>query len=209
MTQPNTSRRALLCAATTALAYAGGAAIVGGAVVVASEAKGATGSVDCSAWNAAVDAYRSAKKASDEHWLRVEKPAWDELQRTHPHPGSSFTVPARNGMIGTMRWYENDPDAYEGCHPPVRDAARGYRARLDGWAKARERLDLSRIHAESDEHLERISEAEDRLFETPAPDLTAVMVKLEALWADERDSIPDYNALVLADVRRLTGAQTI
>ncbi len=42
-------------------------------------------------------------------------------------------------------------------------------------------------------------------FETPAPDIAAVMVKLEALWADERDPIHDYNALVLADVRRLAG----
>ncbi|MEH3046164.1 hypothetical protein [Sphingomonas adhaesiva] len=42
MANVNTTRRALLGAATTALAYAGGAAIVGGAAAVASEAKGAT-----------------------------------------------------------------------------------------------------------------------------------------------------------------------
>lgn len=45
--------------------------------------------------------------------------------------------------------------------------------------------------------------AEDRLFETPAPDLAALTTKLEMMFADQRDPIPAYQQLALADARRL------
>ncbi len=205
MAEMNTTRRALLGAATTALAYAGGAAIVGGAAAVASEAKGATIAGDRSTWGRALAAYHAASKASDDHWARVEKPAWDHLQSKYPHPGRSFTVPEVYGMRASLHWYDDKPDAYEGCVAEVRDAARAHRAKIEAHSAACERLQFARIRRESDEHLERIFRAEQRLFETPAPDLAAVAVKLDLLWADEREAMPTYNELVLADVRRLTG----
>ena len=72
---------------------------------------------------------------------------------------------------------------------------------------ARAALDVDAISDASNAHLDAISDAEDRLFQTAAPHFDAVRIKLELLWADERDPIPDFNALVLADVQRLASQE--
>lgn len=87
MTQPNTTRRALLGAATTALAYAGGAAIVGGAAVVASEAKGATPGISPELRRLLAEADRTESIARD-YSERVLDPAFSRFSRARdaiPH----------------------------------------------------------------------------------------------------------------------------
>lgn len=63
------------------------------------------------------------------------------------------------------------------------------------------------IHAESDELTVAKGHAEDRLFETTAPNIAALRVKLELLWADKRHPIPEFQQLILADMRRLSSGK--
>lgn len=87
MAQPNTTRRALLGAATTALAYAGGAAIVGGAAVVASEAKGASPGVSPELRRLLAEVDRATSVARD-YSERVLDPAYvrfSDAREVIPH----------------------------------------------------------------------------------------------------------------------------
>jgi len=57
----------------------------------------------------------------------------------------------------------------------------------------------------SDRSQQETIKAEDRLFETPAPDAAALALKLDRLFNNNRDPIPGFQALVQADAHRLAG----
>jgi hypothetical protein len=202
MTQ-TTTRRGLLWMGTSVAAYGAGAALVAGGCALAGEAKGAM-PTDRAAWDRALAEYQAASDASDHHWRTVEEPMCDEIDRRAPHPGAFFTVPARSGQVGRLPWYP-DPTAYAGQGPTIYAAAKAHHAKMEAWKQAAADLQRDAISERSDELQDACSDAETRLFHTPAPDLAAIRVKLELLWGGERDRLPDYDALVMADVRRLCG----
>jgi hypothetical protein len=207
--QTDTTRRAVLRLGTGALACGAGAAAVAGGAGLAGEAKGVSPTVDRHAFNRALAAYRAAVKASDDHYRLVEEPAEDEVQRRAPFLSCTFYHTASSGKTVGHRWNANDPDGWE-CGPPnsiLAQKARAVRTAYEANQRVREQLGMAAIGDESDRLYRAINPAEDVLFATPAPDLAAVQIKLDLLWKDDRDQIPAYQDLVMADVRRLSGGE--
>ncbi len=205
------TRRDVLRFGTTAAASAASASIVAGGITLASQAMGAAPAAGFAAWGRAHSAYLVASKASDDHWEYVEEPAIMEVERRAPRPATSFSIPARNGQVATFTFDPHDPDKWNDTGEQFIDAVRPLKAQWQVYDR-----DAPLVHAEvgieaigevSSDLLNAHSAAENRLFETPAPDLDAVLIKLELLWSDDRDQCPDLNALVLADVRRLTSRE--
>ncbi len=221
MTQPNTTRRALLGAATTALAYAGGAAIVGGAAVVASEAKGET--LDRSAWDRAMRSYEQAK-AENDAFDSIYEPLRLEWQANEPS-GSTVEMDAffpysRAHVLGRV-----DPDEFErdlfgrigrSWWPTEAEKAktraqigtlRDYHA---AKRRNRERFGIDAAYERSVALDEAVSEAIDVLIELPAPDADALQWKLQYLFEPNRDGdaagwTHSYIKQTLADAVRLAG----
>ncbi|WP_203309621.1 hypothetical protein [Sphingomonas beigongshangi] len=206
----NTTRRALLRLGTGALAYGAGAAAVAGGFAIAGEAKGAeTERPGRAAWDRALAAYRAAVAASDRHYADVEKPANEKLQRRAPFAGCFFEVTDQTGRTVRHRWSPNDPDAYETMPPGSVHAAkaREVKAAWQAHQRAASTLGMDAIRKRSNELYEAIGPAEDALFQTQAPDLDAVLVKLDRLWSERDYNIPEYSDHVMADVRRLAGRE--
>lgn len=162
-------------------------------------------------WEVAYAAFLAASNASDEHWETVEEPAIMELQRRAPRPSTSFSIPARNGQVATFTFDPSDPDKWDCSGEQFLEATRALKAQWQTYERdaplVRAELNIDAISKDSTDHLDACSAAEDRLFETPAPDLDAVRIKLELLWLDDREPCPGFNALVLADVQRLTSQE--
>lgn len=202
-----TTRRSLLRLGTGALAYGAGAAAVVGGMAIAGEAKSATLAPDRRAFERALAAYRAAVKASEDHYRLVEEPAEDEVQRRAPFHGCTFYHTATNGKTVGHRWNPNEPDGWD-YGPPnsiLAQKAQAVRAAYEANQRAREQMGMAAISEESNRLYSAINPAEDALFQTPAPDLAAVAVKLDLLWNDDRDPIREYEKLVREDVRRLSG----
>lgn len=169
-----------------------------------------TGSPAHPAWDRALANYRAASKAADDHWEKIEGPATDSLAERAPLPDLSFTITALNGKSATYRLNTNDLDAWDGhVGAPFRQAAAKVKTAWLDYESKRDAayidLDLAAIQKESNRLSERLSDAESKMFETPAPSVGALAIKLDVLWADDRDSIPVFQEHVLADVRRLGG----
>ena len=205
----NTTRRSLLRLGTGALAYGAGAAAVAGGVALVGEAKRAALPADHRAFDRALAAYRAAVKASDDHYRLIEEPAEDEVQRRAPFSGCTFYHTASNGQTVGHRWNPKDPDGWESGPPGsiLAQKARAVRAAYEANQRVRVQMGMAAIGEESNRLYRAVTPAEDALFATPAPDLAAIRTKLELLWNDERAQIPEYQDLVLADVRRLSGGE--
>jgi hypothetical protein len=199
----NTTRRSLLRLGTGALAYSAGAAIL------VDTAKAAGPALDRRAWDRALAAYRAAVTASDEHYRLVEEPAIEEAERRAPFAGCYFEDTAKSGQTVRHRWDPKDPNGYEGLPPGsvLTIKAREVRRAWEAHQQARQALGMDAIAEQSNALYTAITPAEDALFETPAPDLAGVAVKLDLLWNDDRDQIPSYQELVRADVRRLSSGE--
>lgn len=205
----NTTRRSLLRIGTGALAYGAGAAAVVGGMAIAGEAKSATLAPDRRAFERALAAYRAAVKASEDYYRLVEEPAEDEVQRRAPFHGCTFYHTATNGKTVGHRWNPNEPDGWD-YGPPnsiLAQKAQAVRTAYEANQRAREQMGMAAISEESNRLYSAISPVEDALFATPAPDIAAVQIKLGLLWNDERDPIPAYQDLVMADVRRLSSRE--
>jgi hypothetical protein len=194
------SRRGLLSAVA---AVGAGTALVLPAIALASDTVR-----PADEWRAALLNYQRAVAASDRHYERVVAPLHDELERL-PRPVANFSISYPNGGTYLIGIDPDDASQYmEEADPQIREGAARARAEWKRHAADRDRLirDPKRAEAEQEEtrlSLEAVF-AEDRLFQTPAPDLAAVLTKLELLWEEDRCPPGEFQDRVLADVRRLS-----
>ena len=191
-----TSRRAMVGALAIAPALA------------FSMAGAAAASPSTSEWDHAHAAYLAAVSSHENYQENVQGAAYAELNRRAPVPDRKFTVPIEGGRSVTLSFDPGEPDLWlNHPSPAFREPAARARAAWFNFVAAHDAaeadLKLGEIEDESERLRDASSEAEDRLFETPAPHWGAVLVKLDLLWRDERDPIPGFQELVLADVRRL------
>jgi hypothetical protein len=161
-------------------------------------------------WDSAHAAHLAAVHSYGDHETNVRTPAYAELNRRAPVPDRKFTVPIEGGRSVTLSFDPAEPDLWVN-HPSPAFREPAVRAR-EAWFSfvaahdaAEADLKLEQIEEESERLHEATIMAEDRLFETPAPHIAAVLVKLDLLWRDERDPIPGFQELVLADIKRLGG----
>lgn len=223
MAQPNTTRRALLGAATTALAYAGGAAIVGGAAVVASEAKGET--LDRSAWDRAMRVYEQAK-AENDAYDSIYEPMRLEWQANEPSGDAVemevFFPISRERVLDRINPDDFERDLLAGLGQnwlPTEAEKRKALAQIQTLRDYRDAKRLNRerygIDAAYDRSIaldEAVSIAIDTLIAMPAPDAEALQWKLLYLFEPNRDGDAAgwshfYIKQTLADAVRLAGGK--
>jgi hypothetical protein len=59
------------------------------------------------------------------------------------------------------------------------------------------------------DYADRVDQARDWMIRNPAPNIAAVMAKLDAIWFDARDAQPWEQAMILNDLRRLDDAPVV
>jgi hypothetical protein len=59
------------------------------------------------------------------------------------------------------------------------------------------------------DYADRVDAARDRMLRNPAPNIAAVMAKLDAIWFDARDAQPWEQAMILNDLRCLHDAPPV
>lgn len=160
------------------------------------------------AWDAAVSAFDAAKAAYRKHWEGVMKPALDAYDAIPGPPPRSFTVhcnptPFEMGFDPKAKHltWELEPVR------EIREAGLKLRAQWAEYEEAchqtRLSLDLETLNQQNEMLCDAECDAERTLFATPAPDLKAVLCKMELMWADDREAPDSYRNHVLSDVRRL------
>lgn len=143
-------------------------------------------------------------------------PAFEEYHRHVKRPALWYSITAKNGQVAT---YKVSPDDDFATIPFPRFEAEAARIRKE-WhaykiadAKWRERLNITAIRDRSDKLGDERHSLEKALIQLPAPDLPALLWKIENLWgcsveqkAESCDSIGmDWVTPVIKDARRLLG----
>lgn len=90
------------------------------------------------------------------------------------------------------------------ANTPANIQSTAWETALAGYLASRDALtemEMQRLKAEEDR-----DDAEELLLNTPAPNLAAVVTKLEAIWAENfrmvSDPIVDAQRLMIADIKR-------
>jgi hypothetical protein len=200
-----TSRRGMLAAlAVTAMAVPAAASVLPAAAITLTNER--------AAWDAAFAVWQEAERVDAAYDASFYHPASEQVDRIAPRPDMAFTITATNGHSATYRWLPSQPDAYEDCFPQMRNAAAAIRRAWKAHCSARERYGMDDIETRSEELGEIAYDAKWKVFHTPAPDVAALLWKLEHLFGeDERDEGSglawDASLLdeLLADARRLAG----
>ena len=220
MTQPNTTRRAILSAATTALAYAGGAAIAGAGLVVAGEAKSQTISPSTSAWRQAIAACDRARAADDEInaiFAKMDEARTAELKALpplsdacHKHFCTSldWQITARDIDAHERDWFASKGrtwNAPAGEDAKFRAIFNEVRERQAQRAAINAKHNYDALEHEWDRRGEVLNKAEWAVFHTPAPDLAALAWKIEMLKRHGYLFEERQVSVILADMQRLGG----
>ena len=173
--------------------------------------------VDRSAWEAAHFAYLDAKSA----WERQGKAnegayrAWSNARGDFDAPiewiPSWWATTYPNNAPFVFR-FKSRADLDRHYKSMLRDDDRRVcEALVDKRDDAKRAVDrqynIDGIEAEANLHYDAMSAAEKcMVLNTPAPDIAALAVKMEATWADGGDPNEDIVEAILADVRRLAHA---
>jgi hypothetical protein len=157
------------------------------------------------AWDLAVTSFDAAKAAWRRHWEGLLKPALDAYDAIPGPPPRSF---ACHGVQlgfdpGRCDKWANEPDQ------EVREGGLRLKTEWAAYRKAqqgmRSSLDLDALSFDDECLCSEECDAEIELFQTPSPDLKALLFKMELMWSDDRDAPESYRNWVLADVQRLSG----
>lgn len=231
MAQPNTTRRALLGAATTALAYAGGAAIVGGAAVVASEAKGAAPGVSPAllkliadharhdaavdrwyeaVWNPEVEKHHAALDAATARYqLEVEVERGNSL---HGFGGSAFTLSTARkqdvgrcrGIVSIPRDRQSQDENWQVVYRAARRIVAAKKREERAHAAINREHDKLRLREQEHAYWEPINAATKAIKAFPVAGLADFAAKLDFL---DRIDIREGDAAELFDIVRADAAR--
>ncbi|WP_278986355.1 hypothetical protein [Sphingobium yanoikuyae] len=169
----------------------------------------ATASDNASTWNEALHAWRKADAAYDAFFDKIWNPVQVELERRTPEPARSFSITTASGKTVTYDFVSSDPDCY--ARNPIPAISNPGRRMAEEWrewhiqykAVAAE-LNVDALYDEDNRLYELRLEARDRLMNTPAPHVAAVLAKLEIMWEDRHKEREEENELiVMGDLRRL------
>lgn len=155
------------------------------------------------AWDLALAYLDAAKAAGRRHWEGLLKPALDAYNAIPGPPPRSFACYGVHLGFDPERCdqWASEPDQ------EVREGGLKLKAQWAAYLKAqqdmRSSLNLVALNFENECLCSVECDAEIELFQTPAPNLRAVLFKMELMWAEDLDAPETYRNLVLADVRRL------
>lgn len=227
----NTSRRALLSALAAAPALVA-------PLVLAAPSHGATGGamVDRSAWDTAMhrlEQARAAEQADDKAFWPIHdrwylaRPKAEEIDWKN-WPGSPFLSRSDKGhaafcadldevahqyLAGEGKWWWAGPDRDEvvGKHLAAIDRVREFRSRVAAHDAA---FDIDRLSERNEALGQSRWEALQEVLKTPAPDLPALLWKLEYYLEDEGSGsttpwVMEAVEPLLADARRLLGQSSV
>lgn len=173
--------------------------------------------IERAAWDRAMAKYQRAQAAYDHHHDHVWGPAWEQAEREMPWKESegTFTVKARSGASVTYRLDRHNLDEYaDHMSPAIRAGARLAKEKYLERKQVEARLNLDQLGGRMDDLSNRLNILETAVQLLAAPDLAAVLWKLERLFGEEVRANDDdfidpwhrqFTDAIIADVRRLTG----
>lgn len=162
-----------------------------------------------SMWDEALRGWRKADADYDAFLTELWNPVQEELERRTPAPARSFSITTASGKTVTYDLVATDPDCY--ARSPIPAISNPGRRMAEEWrewnvqyeAVAAE-LNFDALYDEDNRLLDLRLEARDRLMNTPAPHVAAVLAKLEIMWEDRHKDREEENELiVMSDLRRL------
>lgn len=152
------------------------------------------------AWDELLAKRDAAKRAYDDYDAAIWRPLADELDRISPRPDLTFEIEARSGQVARYFVPANDLHAWDNHFSPLfREKAARVR---EAWLAHRavcERLGWDEACVESERLCAIQCELEGKLILMPAPNVSALMWKLEHLFGPEARREDDYCSAWCAD----------
>ena len=160
-------------------------------------------------WTLALRDYRAADAAYINYLANVWNPLQEELERLTPRPPYKIRVERERGGPVEVAHSSAKPDRWMWEPTPEgRAAGKELSERWAAWHVEYERhaARLGQAAAEEEENrlYDRFQEAEERLMLTPAPDVAAVLVKIDLMCADpHRDRQIENERFIKRDLQYL------
>ncbi|KEQ52153.1 hypothetical protein [Sphingobium chlorophenolicum] len=162
-------------------------------------------------WDRALARYREAKELNDTFVEKIYEPAHDELWRRAPMPEDSFTITAKSGRSCTYRYSHSGNQPWHGNPTPaIKEAGEKLEKEWKDWIALNKKIaNELNVYALDDEYdlLARVQyEYGEILLSTPAPNASALLIKLDLLWEVGRDG-DVLREHVLRDLRAISENQ--
>jgi hypothetical protein len=137
-------------------------------------------------WVRKLTEFRFARDEHEQFTANTYSPVSARLERIAPYPGCLFEVKSRNGRMVEYRLYAADLHALDdNPSPVVRKKAEALRGRWLEHLAVRKALDLDAIASETERLCDQMCDREGDVLETPSPDITALLWKLERLFGPD------------------------